>query len=87
MLDSLHATQTELEHIAQTAEAQYHVALPQQQDVLKPQLAQTEVLKDLETDQQQFQQGQANLKAILGREQESAKHRGGRDNVDQPGPF
>ncbi len=72
MLDSLRATQTELERVTQTAEAQYHVALSQQQDVLKAQLTQTEVLKDLATDQQQFQQGQANLKAILGREQDSA---------------
>ena len=72
MLDSLHATQSELDHIAQTTEAQYHVAMAQQQDVLKAQLQQTDVLKDLEMNQEEFQQGQANLKAILGREQDSA---------------
>jgi outer membrane protein, heavy metal efflux system len=72
MLDSLHGTQSELDRIAQTTEAQYHVAMAQQQDVLKAQLQQTDVLKDLEMNQQEFQQGQATLKAILGREQDSA---------------
>jgi outer membrane protein TolC len=46
--------------------------MAQQQDVLKAQLEQTDVLKDLEMNQEEFQQGQANLKAILGREQDSA---------------
>jgi outer membrane protein TolC len=72
MLDSLHETQANLDRIAQTTEAQYHVAMAQQQDVLKAQLQQTNVLKDLEMNQQEFQQGQANLKAFLGREQDSA---------------
>ena len=72
MLDSLHGTQSELDRVAQTTEAQYHVAMAQQQDVLKAQLAQTDVLKDLEMNQEEFQQGQASLKAILGREQDSA---------------
>jgi len=72
MLDSLHETQANLDRIAQTTEAQYHVAMAQQQDVLKAQLQQTDVLKDLEMNQQEFQQGQANLKAFLGREQDSA---------------
>jgi outer membrane protein TolC len=72
MLDSLHATQSETDRVAQTTEAQYHVAMSQQQDVLKAQLQQTEVLKDLEMNQEEFQQGQATLKAILGREQDSA---------------
>ena len=71
-VELLHATQSELERVAQTTEAQYHVGMSQQQDVLKAQLAQTDVLKDLEMNQQEFQQGQANLKAILGREQDSA---------------
>ena len=72
MLDLLHGTQSELERVAQTTEAQYHVAMAQQQDVLKAQLAQTGILKDLEMNQEEFEQGQAALKAILGREQDSA---------------
>lgn len=71
MVDSLHWTQSELDRVAQTTEAQYHVAMAQQQDVLKAQLAQTDVLKDEEMNQEEFQQGQANLKGILGREQDS----------------
>jgi outer membrane protein, heavy metal efflux system len=71
MLDSLRGTQSELDRIAQTTEAQYHVAKAQQQDVLKAQLAQTEVLKDVEMNQEEFEQGEANLKAIVGREQDS----------------
>jgi outer membrane protein TolC len=35
MLDSLRGTQSELDRVAQTTEAQYHVALAQQQDVLR----------------------------------------------------
>lgn len=72
MLDSLRSTASELDGVVQTTEAQYHVAMAQQQDVLKAQLAQTEVLKDLEMNQEEFEQGQANLKAIVGREQDSA---------------
>jgi outer membrane protein TolC len=71
MLDSLHRTQSELDRVAQTTESQYHVAMAQQQDVLKAQLAQTDILKDLEMNDAEFEQGQASLKAILGREQES----------------
>src|SRR6202043_1819383 len=72
MLDSLRGTQSELDRVAQTTEAQYHVAKAQQQDVLKAQLAQTDVLKDVEMNQEEFEQGEANLKAIVGREQDSA---------------
>jgi cobalt-zinc-cadmium efflux system outer membrane protein len=71
MLDSLHRTQAELDRVAQTTQAQYQVAMAQQQDVLKAQLAQTEILKDLEINREEFQQGQASLKAILGREQDA----------------
>ena len=46
--------------------------MAQQQDVLKAQLEQTEVLTDLEMNQQEFAQGEANLKAVLGREEDSA---------------
>jgi outer membrane protein TolC len=71
ILDSLYATQSELDRVRQTTEAQYRVAMAQQQDVLKAQLAQTNLLKDQEMNQQEFEQGQANLKAILGREPDS----------------
>jgi cobalt-zinc-cadmium efflux system outer membrane protein len=71
MLDSLHATQSELDRVTKTTEAQYHVAMAQQQDVLKAQLALTNIQKDLELNQEQFEQGQANLRAILGREPDS----------------
>ncbi len=68
----LRQTQEQLAGIAETAEAQYHVAMAQQQDVLKAQLEVTSILKDLEMNQAEFQQDQANLKAILGRDQDSA---------------
>jgi outer membrane protein TolC len=71
-LDSLHETQAEVDRAAATAEAQYQVAMAQQQDVLKAQLEQTEILTDLEMNQEEFAQGQANLKALLGREEDSA---------------
>ena len=69
MLDSLHDTQSDVDRVAATAEAQYQVATAQQQDVLKAQLEQTEILTDLEMNREEFAQGQANLKAVLGREQ------------------
>jgi len=68
----LRQNQEQLAGIAETAEAQYHVAMAQQQDVLKAQLEVTSILKDLEMNQAEFQQDQANLKAILGRDQDSA---------------
>jgi len=40
--------------------------------VLKAQLEQTEILTDLEMNHEEFAQGQANLKAILRGEQDSA---------------
>ncbi len=46
MLDSLHETQSSVDHVAQTTEAQYHVAMAQQQDMMKAQLEQTEILTD-----------------------------------------
>jgi outer membrane protein, heavy metal efflux system len=68
----LRRTQEQLAGVAETVEAQYHVAMAQQQDVLKAQLEVTDILKDLEMNQAEFQQDQANLKAILGRDQDSA---------------
>jgi len=71
MPDSLHKTQSDVDRVTATTAAQYQVAMAQQQDVLKAQLEQTEILTDLEMNQEEFAQGQANLKAVLGREQDS----------------
>jgi outer membrane protein TolC len=43
----------------------------QQQDVLKAQLETTSILNEQETTREELEQGQADLKAILGREQDS----------------
>ena len=75
MLDSLHETQADVDRVAATAEAQYQVAMAQQQDVLKAQLEQTEILTDLEMNQEEFAQGQANLKAIAGARTGFGRHR------------
>jgi len=64
-------TQAELQTVAQTAESQYHVGMAQQQDVFKAQLEQTSLLKEIEMHHEEVNQSQANLKAILGREQDS----------------
>src|SRR5713226_1427485 len=64
-------TQAELQTVAQTAETQYHVGMAQQQDVFKAQLEQTSLLKEIEMHHEEVNQSQANLKAILGREQDS----------------
>lgn len=71
-LELLRQTQLELQRVAQTVEAQYHVGKSQQQDVLKAQLELTAVLKELEMNRQEVGQSQANFKAILGREQDSS---------------
>jgi outer membrane protein, heavy metal efflux system len=64
-------TQAELQTVAQTAESQYHVGMAQQQDVFKAQLELTSFLNEIEMHHEQVDQSQANLKAILGREQDS----------------
>jgi cobalt-zinc-cadmium efflux system outer membrane protein len=64
-------TQAELQTVAQTAESQYHVGMAQQQDVFKAQLELTSLLKEIEMHHEEVDQSQANLKAILGREQDS----------------
>ena len=68
----LRQTREQLAGVAETAEAQYHVAMAQQQDVLKAQLEVTKILRDQEMSRADFQEGQANLKAVLGRDQDSA---------------
>src|SRR6266852_3751697 len=64
-------TQAELQTVAQTAESQYHVGMAQQQDVFKAQLELTSFLKEIAMHHEEVDQSQANLKAILGREQDS----------------
>jgi len=68
----LRQTREQLAGVAETAEAQYHVAMAQQQDVLKAQLEVTKILRDQEMSRADFQEGQANLKAVLGRDQDSS---------------
>lgn len=64
-------TQGELRIVEQTAESQYHVGMAQQQDVFKAQLELTSFLKEIEMHHEEMDQSEANLKAILGREQDS----------------
>ena len=64
-------TQGELQTVEQTAESQYHVGMAQQQDVFKAQLELTSFLKEIEMHHEEMNQSEANLKAILGREQDS----------------
>lgn len=68
----LRQNQQQLAGVAETAEARYRVAMAQQQDVLKAQLEVTRILRDREMSRADFQAGEANLKAVLGREQDSA---------------
>ncbi len=68
----LRQTREQLAGVAETAESQYRVAMAQQQDVLKAQLEVTKILRDQEMSRADFQEGQANLKAVLGRDQDSS---------------
>jgi cobalt-zinc-cadmium efflux system outer membrane protein len=67
----LEQTQADLSAIASATAAQYRTGAAQQQDVLKAQLAMTAILKDLEMNHDDFEAAEANLKAMLGREQDS----------------
>ena len=67
----LERTQSELSAIASATAAQYRTGSAQQQDVLKAQLAMTAILKDLELNRDDSEAAEANLKAMLGREQDS----------------
>jgi len=67
----LERTRGELQDIAHGAEQLYRTGMAQQQDVLKAQLAATSILKDSETNRIDIEAGQASLKALLGREQDS----------------
>jgi outer membrane protein, heavy metal efflux system len=70
-LDVLLETQSDLQSIAQGVEAQYHVGMSQQQDVLKAQVTLTQYLEEIEMNHQSVDQSQAALKALIGREQDS----------------
>lgn len=72
-LDLLRQTYREFRRVAQITEAQYEVGTARQQDVLKAQLEMTSILSEEQTAHEGFEQGQADLKAILGREQDSPK--------------
>jgi len=74
-LDVLQQTYDELQRVEHITQAQYQVGMAQQQDVLKAQLQMTAILEETETTREQFGQGQADLKAILGREQDSPEIR------------
>jgi len=67
----LQQTYNELQRVEHITQAQYQVGMAQQQDVLKAQLEMTAILEEMETTREQLGQGQADLKAILGREQDS----------------
>jgi outer membrane protein, heavy metal efflux system len=70
-LDLLRQTSGELQRVEHITAAQYQVGMGQQQDVLKAQLETTAFLNEMETTREQIGQGQADLKAILGREPDS----------------
>ncbi|HVA81760.1 MAG TPA: TolC family protein, partial [Candidatus Binataceae bacterium] len=69
--DLLEQTRAELTSIASATTAQYQTGAAPQQDVLKAQLAMTAILKDLEMNHDDIEAAEANLKAMLGREQDS----------------
>jgi len=64
----VHRIREELERIAQIAETRYRVGEGLQQDVIKVQLQQTAMLKELAMHDQEADQVRARLKAVLGRE-------------------
>jgi outer membrane protein, heavy metal efflux system len=70
-LGLLQQTHDEFRLIANITGAQYRVGMAQQQDVLKAQLEMTSILNEEQTTSEELGQGQAGLKAILGREQDS----------------
>ncbi|MGC1344051.1 MAG: TolC family protein [Candidatus Binataceae bacterium] len=69
--DLLEQTRTGLASIASATFAQYRTGSAQQQDVFKAQLAMTAMLKELELNHDDIEAAEANLKAMLGREQDS----------------
>jgi outer membrane protein TolC len=70
-LHLLHQTYDEFQRVVHITGAQYQVGMGQQHDVLKAQLETTSILNEQETTREELEQAQADLKAILGREQDS----------------
>mgnify|MGYP001489799328 CR=1 FL=1 len=70
-LHLLQQTYDEFQRVAHITGAQYQVGMGQQQDVLKAQLETTSILNEQETTREELEQAQADLKSILGREQDS----------------
>jgi len=70
-LDLLGRTYREFHRVANITQAQYEVGMARQQDVLKAQLEMTSLLDELQGTREGLQQGQANLKAIVGRDPDS----------------
>ena len=70
-LNLLQQTYDEFQRVVHITGAQYQVGMAQQQDVLKAQLQMTSILNEEQTTRQELEQGQADLKAALGREQDS----------------
>jgi cobalt-zinc-cadmium efflux system outer membrane protein len=74
LINSLHLLQQtfdEFQQVVHITGAQYQVGMGQQQDVLKAQLETTSILNEQQTTREEVAQAQADLKAILGREQDS----------------
>jgi outer membrane protein TolC len=67
----LRQTYGEFQRTTNITEAQYQIGMARQQDVLKAQLEMTSVLDEEQTTREEFEQAQANIKAILGREPDS----------------
>ena len=70
-LNVLKQTYDEFQRVVHITGAQYQLGMAQQQDVLKAQLEMTSILNEEQTTRQESDQGQADLKATLGREQDS----------------
>ncbi|MBF6570777.1 MAG: TolC family protein [Candidatus Binataceae bacterium] len=70
-LSVLQQTYDEFQRVAHITEAQYQVGMARQQDVLKAQLEMTSIVNEEQTTREEFDQGQSDLKAIIGREQDS----------------
>ena len=67
----LRRTYQEFHGVANITQAQYEVGTARQQDVLKAQLEMTSILDELQTTREGLEQGQANLKAMVGRDPDS----------------
>lgn len=67
----LSASRDQLSDIARFAEQQYRIGKGQQADLIKAQLASTEVLKEIEMAREEMAQRQITLKSILGRDADS----------------